>query len=105
MTKSVSEDAPLRLSGKLTVRTIEAPCARLREALSREASVLIDCSGAEEIDVSLIQLLLAARREGGERVRLTGPMPEVLAAALRRGGFLAPGSSDIGFWKPELEGN
>jgi hypothetical protein len=101
VTTSPPNATRVRLAGTLTVRGIEAPHAELRAALQGGAPVLIDCSAAAEVDVSLIQVLLAARRDGGERVRLATPLPEVLAGVLRRGGFLAAGSADLAFWQPE----
>ncbi len=97
------QDMRLRLTGSLTVRGIDAAFAEVRDALAQDGPVVIDCGGAEAVDVSLIQLLLAARRGGGARVRLASPLPELLRDALRRGGFLADGAADRAFWQPETQ--
>jgi anti-anti-sigma regulatory factor len=57
--------------------------------------VLIDCAGADEVDVSFIQLLIAARRaaqRNGKQLRLAAPPEGALQAALTRAGFIFPGA-------------
>lgn len=92
------DNAEVQLRGDLTIRTAEHVCERLREALSRSNHLIIDCSEAAEVDLTLIQQLLAARRSaersGGTlsfRRPGTGPLFAVLEAA----GFLA---EDARFW-------
>ncbi len=93
----------LPLGGALTVPFIEAAHVALRDALAQGGSVVIDCAGAEAVDLSLVQLLVAARHSAGDRVRLAGPLPAPLQDALRRGGFLAAGAADLAFWQPDSE--
>jgi ABC-type transporter Mla MlaB component len=50
----------LVLTGALTMRTSEANCAQLREAIMQEADVRIDCRGATEVDLTFVQLLVSA---------------------------------------------
>jgi hypothetical protein len=77
----------LSLTGILTIRTIEDTCSCLRDALAQHDAIVVDCGGAEEVDLSLIQLLLAAQRSAGSLMRLAMPLPEVLQQALRRAGL------------------
>ena len=95
-----SDAATLPLDGSLTVRTIGAVHAALVEALARNDAVQVDCTGAASVDLSLIQLLLAARRsadEAGKHLTLAAPAGGVLLAALERGGFLRSAEPDP-FW-------
>ena len=91
MTDIEPDPAPLVLDGVLTIRTIEPVRASLLEALERSASVQVDCTAAEAVDVCFIQLLLAARRsalKAGKRLLLTAPAAGPLLATLEQGGFL-----------------
>jgi ABC-type transporter Mla MlaB component len=79
------------LDGPLTVRGIDAIQARLAAALTRHTIVTVDCAAATEVDLSLIQLLLAARASAthaGKTLRLGGPADGALHASLVSGGFL-----------------
>ncbi len=99
MTTTDSQPCRLTFSGKLTVRGIDALHERLRDALARHPAVTLDCSAAEAVDVSLIQLLLAAHRSAGARFGLAGPLPAVLRDALDRGGFLAGDGARHPLWQ------
>jgi ABC-type transporter Mla MlaB component len=84
------------LDGALTLRTIDGTHAALRQALSKHASIEIDCAAASDIDLGVIQLLLAARKSAaasGKSLTLSAPADGALRAALVRGGFL-PDSPD-----------
>jgi len=92
----VSEPQPrttcVILDGALTVRSIDPARASLAAVLAQHDVVTIDCTAATEIDLSLVQLLLAARASAlhaGKTLRLTTPAEGPLRAALDRGGFLA----------------
>jgi len=84
-----------------------AQAAEIRDqfqtALEAAPDLLIDCSAATEVDLSFIQLVLAARlsaaRRGG-RVRLLYPADGPLAATLLAAGLtgVPPGTEDPGFW-------
>jgi anti-anti-sigma regulatory factor len=90
--------ASVVLEGMLTIRTAEDIHTKLIDALARNTAVVIDCSAAESIDLSFIQLLLAARRSAetaGHTFALAAPASGVLAAALTQGGFLP---SNDPFW-------
>ncbi len=95
----------IRLDGALTVRSVEKVHADLANALDQHAMVIVDCSAATEIDLSAIQLLLAARRtaqRADKTLRLAGTDNAVLRTALLRGGFVPtePGAvgSETEFW-------
>lgn len=100
MSEQLSGAACINLDGPLTVRAIDAAQAKLAAALRQHTIVTVDCAAATEVDLSLIQLLLAARASAahaGKTLRLAAPAQGVLQAALFAGGFL-PDSPDAGFW-------
>ena len=96
MTDPQSSVARIRLDGALTVRGVESVHADLAAALGQHAMVFVDFSAATEVDLSLIQLLLAARRSA-QRADKTllhaGADNAALRTALARGGFV-PGEPD-----------
>ena len=92
--------AGVMLDGVLTVRTAATVRSALIEALTEHQAVEVDCSAAETIDLSLIQILLAARlsaRQQGKQLTLAAPAAGVLRAVLERGGLLPPSGADP-FW-------
>lgn len=92
--------AVVRLAGDLSLRTCEAAHAQLLNAIAVHDEVVVDCSDAEEIDASLLQLLLAAQktaRAGRCRLRLPAPAGGALAEALVRAGLVDPDHPDP-FW-------
>lgn len=93
------------LDSTATVRTAEDIHDRLSKALQAHATVEVDCAAIEEVDLSLVQLLLAAResaRRAGKALVLTGPAAGPLSRALAQGGFLSGANgragSDEAFW-------
>jgi len=96
-------DAPacIAFDGAISVRNIDAVRSEILQALSSHTTVHIDCSGIESTDLSLIQLLLAARHSAqaaGKQILLHPPPSDTLHEALLRGGF-AQDSSDVDpFW-------
>jgi len=94
----------LVLVGGCTLRTAEDTCAALLNMAACHAEFEIDCSNVEEVDLSFIQLLLAARssaRQSGRTVRLAQPASGPLHDALLRGGFLEAidgREADRAFW-------
>ena len=100
MSKPRSRTSCLSLKGPQTVRCIDAVHAGLVAALRRHPVVTVDCAAVTDVDLSLIQLLLAARASAtlvGKAVRLAGPARGALHAALLAGGFL-PDTSEAAFW-------
>ena len=104
MTEKHSAHGRFAAEGTLTVREIESVHSRLRELIGRHDRVEIDLATVTEIDLSGIQLLLAARKSAqtaGKTVLLAQPLPAPVREALVRGGFLPPAGepSEIGrFW-------
>ena len=79
------------LKGPVTLQAVEAIHAQFL-ALEDRPAITIDCSGATEVDVSLVQLILAARASAqrtGRSVALTKPADGALLNTLERGGFLS----------------
>jgi ABC-type transporter Mla MlaB component len=109
MPQNIAASVPLVLDGALTMRTVETVRAILRAALEppsaneagiAPAVIAIDCSAATEIDLTFIQLLIAARvsaSTAGRSLSLA-PCPDgVLLDTLTRGGFrIEPATG--GFW-------
>jgi two-component system chemotaxis sensor kinase CheA len=84
------------LGGSLTIATAEATHAKLIEALGGASPITLDCSQASEIDVTFLQLMVAAQRTAagaGKTVRLAAAPGGVLADALRRCGFPPAGAA------------
>lgn len=95
----------LVLEGDLTLRTVEAVHAKIGEVITRHANVVIDCTAAADVDLSFVQLLVAARtsaRRAGGTVVLAARPDGALLDTLMRGGFRVAGqglSRDAaGFW-------
>jgi hypothetical protein len=106
MPQETATNVQLVLDGALTMRTVETVRATLRAALEPPSSAAptdidIDCSAAAEIDLTFIQLLIAARVStcaAGRRLSLA-PCPEgVLLDTLTRGGFRLVPEPGGGFW-------
>jgi len=85
----------LVLAGSLTVSQSEAVQASLLDALTQHSTVEIDCSDAEEIDVSFLQILISASRTASawnKNLRLSSPPSVLLSEAMNRCGFPVPAS-------------
>jgi ABC-type transporter Mla MlaB component len=102
---SVASYEYLVLDGSLTVRTIAAVHSKLSNVLQHHAAVAVDCAAATEIDLSFVQLLLAARKtaaRAGKTLALARPASGALHDALLRTGLLPPvdgGPADeAAFW-------
>ncbi len=86
-----SEAASVLLDGALTVRTIANVRDVLLAALTDHQVVRVDCRAADAVDLSGIQILLAAHRsasEAGKQLVLAAPADGTLRSALEQGGFL-----------------
>jgi ABC-type transporter Mla MlaB component len=95
----------LVLAGTATIRSADAMHARLARCLRRHSNIEIDCGGVTEVDLILVQLLLAVRksaRRDGKTVVLSAPASGALREAHTHGGFLpsVAGNSggDNAFW-------
>lgn len=108
MTQDIAMGVRLVLEGALTIHTVETVRATLREAIEPPpganlakagANLSIDCSTATEIDLTFIQLLVAARVSGqllGKSVSLAAAPDGALLDTLTRGGFAAVRESEVG---------
>jgi ABC-type transporter Mla MlaB component len=95
-----SEAASVLLDGALTVRNIANVLDILLAALTDHHVVRVDCRAADAVDLSCIQLLLAAHRsasQAGKQLVLAAPADGLLRAALEQGGFLGAAGGDP-FW-------
>jgi ABC-type transporter Mla MlaB component len=84
----------LVLSGSLTVRDIQLVHARIAAALHQYPSVTLDCAAANAVDLSFIQLVLAARKSAaaaGKTLALARPAEGALRDALKLAGLIASG--------------
>lgn len=96
MTALSASTARLVFDGDQTIRDVETARARLLDALAAHAVVEINFDDATTIDVSMIQLILAARNSAQRRGRtliLSHPAYGVLRDSLTRGGFI-PAATD-----------
>lgn len=92
---------PVVLGGPVTVRNIHSVHAWLLEALRRNPAVEIDCSAVTDVDLSLVQTILAARRSAaafGATLTLAHPASGALLDTLTRAGLLGGPSNDDAFW-------
>jgi anti-anti-sigma regulatory factor len=91
-------DAPpsavvIRCAGDAGLRSCDENRTALAAALAAHDEVVVDCTDAEDVDVSFVQLLLAAWKTAcasGRRLRLSDSPSGALLEALVRGGFLDP---------------
>lgn len=89
------------LHGALGIRTIGGLHSELMQALSLHTTVHINSSDLESADISVIQVLLAARRSAqasGKQILLHPPPATALNDALSRGGFIQAEADRDPFW-------
>jgi len=90
MTQDAAAGGHVALAGALTIRTADTVHATLREAIAQHCNVSIDCTAATEVDLSFIQLLVAARasaRRSDNSVSLAACPDGALLDALTHAGF------------------
>lgn len=92
----------VRLSGSVTVASISDAYAALSAGMEHEVGVVVNLDDVVEADLTLPQLLEAARRTAevrGQALRLDGPAEGAVLKVLQRGGFLDPTDADrVKFW-------
>jgi anti-anti-sigma regulatory factor len=93
----------LVFQGSLSIRTVESIRTTLRETLDAHSVTSVDCSAAEDVDLSFIQLLVSARKSAlgaGKQLALHEPPNGALLDALTCGGFVVTHEPDAtgGFW-------
>jgi anti-anti-sigma regulatory factor len=96
----------ISFNGDLAIKNAEIIRSRLLSALSsdvdseaEDTSIRLDCSGAETVDLTFLQLIISARKTAavlGRPFHLMAPANNVLHEALCRCGLL--GSSDRAAW-------
>lgn len=96
------------LSGNLTVRRATEIQSLLLSEIRERRNINLDCTQASDVDLTFVQLLLAARKsadDSGVRLSLTHLDGGVLQTALRRAGVLGPSAqtseSDRVFWSTQ----
>ncbi|MCR6630963.1 MAG: STAS domain-containing protein [Magnetospirillum sp.] len=93
------DGATLVLDPVQTLQTIEVTKDLLVQRVATTAGLVVDCSRIEEADVSIVQLLLSARKTAaqfGGALRLAALSP-ALRAVLERCGVTG-GAADDPFW-------
>ena len=97
--------ANICLVGEQNIRNVTQTAGQLCELMNGDGPLVIDCSRATDIDVALVQLLLAARKSAdgqGRALRLHSAAGGALLACLKAGGFLpeSPGAvrGTYDFW-------
>jgi hypothetical protein len=100
--KELSHTA-IGLDGVRTVRTAEQSHSLLLETFRSASSITVDCSKIAEADLSLVQLLLSARKSAaaaGKKLTLSHAAEGALGSVLARGGFLTEDSpaGERAFW-------
>jgi len=91
----------VELSGELTLQNAGCVRDKLMAALAKGEDLTIDCRAGTEIDLTFVQLLVAARRaatHAGHSFSLAAPIPTPLLAVLERAGFLGGNAADQQFW-------
>ncbi len=86
---------PLTLSGRQTIREAAATHAALLSALQVNGDIILACDDITEVDLSFIQMILAARRsatESGRKLTLRQPADGALRQALIAGGLISEGA-------------
>lgn len=83
----------LKLSGDLGLHQAAAVCDEVHAAVSDNAQVAVDDTGIAEIDLSIVQILVAAfltAEAAGKEFSVRFPAEGGLDRLLRRAGFLSP---------------
>ena len=81
---------PLRLTGRLTIATIQDCKAALLNGLRSSRAVELDCHDGTAFDISFVQLVESAAvlaMRDGVALSLRQPVPAPLASLLAEGGF------------------
>jgi anti-anti-sigma regulatory factor len=82
----------VEISGETGLRNSRDIAALLTTALANHNNVAVDASKAASIDVTILQLLVAARKSAlaaGKSLRLHAPAEGVLRQALTKTGFVS----------------
>jgi hypothetical protein len=93
----MSEVQSIQMSGVGGIRNIAKYHDVLRDAVSAGVDFALNLVDMEEVDLSFIQLIFAARRSAEARgllITLSHPAPEPILKTLERGGFIGPAPDD-----------
>ncbi len=92
----------ISFSGSVTVSSISDACATLVAGMEHGGPVVVNLDEVEEADLTLAQLLEAARLTAaakGQEIRLESPAEGAVLQVLQRGGFLETDDADrLNFW-------
>lgn len=100
VSKTGSDRFTLALSGDLSIRSIADAHGQLGAALRDHADVAVAVADDAVVDLTLVQLICAARRsadEAGKTFAMAAPAGGTLLETLRRGGFTAT-AGQRSFW-------
>jgi anti-anti-sigma regulatory factor len=91
MATSRQDDFRIELCGDLSLPSITDAHQKVLEAFDQDLPIVIDLTGVTDADLTLVQLLEAARKSAQDRGRalsLSAPVSGATRAVLERGGFL-----------------
>lgn len=91
MAKSKSHG--LKLTGEQSLRQIAETSKQLTDAVARHKTVDIDGTDITELDISIVQLLVASHKSAnaaGKRLSVSFNAGSVMDQTLQRAGFLSP---------------
>lgn len=86
----MTDSTPIALTGTHTIATIAATRQLLLDGLNHHAALRIDCAEITEADLTLLQVLLAARQSAerrGKRLSLAGVRQGGLGPVLDEAGY------------------
>ncbi|GAA4184892.1 STAS domain-containing protein [Shinella granuli] len=102
MSSTLPGDAPLTLPTTLTIKTIVSVQELILDFLNKNPAAVLDIDEAAQVDLSFVQLVMAARKQAearAGRVLLARPASGDLYDVLKRGGFLDGMTPDAAhFW-------
>lgn len=91
MAEEMKTEELVDLGVKASIEQVSSLYKEISEKLQREERLFISCKDVEQVDVSILQLLYAAKREAdklGKKLELSGPVSESMRKALVDSGFL-----------------
>lgn len=100
-----TETAALSLNGPLTIKSIGSArdilLAFIGENSLRGKTLTLDIDDAQECDLTLVQLIISARKSvnaRGAKLKLTKPAAGNFLAVIQRMGLLTGDNKQDGFW-------
>src|SRR5215217_3150672 len=82
----------IALDGTIGLRDVTALTAQFREALAKHSDIVVTTNGLTGIDITVLQLLVAARKSAmaaGKSLALEAPAAPALELVLVKAGFLS----------------